>query len=227
MPVICLRETDQASIRQLLLAGFDSDGCPLPRGVLMALSRLIPCDAIGVGEVDSAGYLISGAALPVNEPAHLGPQVSAGPVPTGLEHVAALPLDNADALVDQAHGSTDRLRVGFRVAGSRNLIQLCLERTQAMFSERDVAMLAMLQPALQRIVLTQPRSSPPSCLSDAERRVLELVAAGGSNQEVATSLCVTVATVRKHLEHVYRKLGVTNRTAAAAALADQPAVAAG
>jgi DNA-binding CsgD family transcriptional regulator len=227
MPVICLRETDQANIRQLFVAGFESDGYPLPSGVLMALSRLIPCDAIGVCEVDSAGYLVSGTALPVNAPAHLGPHVIEGPVLTELEHVPALPLENAEAQVNQAHGITDRLRVSFRVAGSRNVVQLCLERTHTMFSERDVVMLAMLQPALQRIVLAQPRSSPPLCLSDAERRVLALVATGWSNQEVATRLCVTVATVRKHLEHVYRKLGVTNRTAAAAALADQPAVAVG
>jgi DNA-binding CsgD family transcriptional regulator len=105
--------------------------------------------------------------------------------------------------------------------GSRNVTLLYLDRRRAMFSDRDVAMLAMLQPALQRIVLAQPRSSRPPCLSDAERRVLELVAEGGSNQEVATHLCVTVGTVRKHLEHVYRKLGVTNRTAAVAALTGQ------
>ncbi len=49
-------------------------------------------------------------------------------------------------------------------------------------------------------------------------RVLELVAAGGSNRDVADHLSVTVATVRKHLEHSYRKLGVSNRTAAVAAL---------
>ena len=54
--------------------------------------------------------------------------------------------------------------------------------------------------------------------------MLELVAAGASNQEVAARLCVTVATVRKHLEHVYRKLGVTNRTAAVAAVADHGAL---
>jgi DNA-binding CsgD family transcriptional regulator len=224
MAVISLRETDQASIRQLFSAGFDPDGSPLPRVVLTALYRLIPCDAIGVAEVDSAGYLVCGMALPGHADAHHGFRVCDGPVRTALQHASALPPDDADALFNQARGVADGLRVGFSLAGSHHVVQLCLRRRQSMFSERDVAMLAMLQPALHRIVLTQPRSPAPPCLSDAERRVLELVAAGASNQEVAARLCVTVATVRKHLEHVYRKLGVTNRTAAVAAVADHGAL---
>jgi DNA-binding NarL/FixJ family response regulator len=48
--------------------------------------------------------------------------------------------------------------------------------------------------------------------------VLALVSTGASNREVAEELVVTVHTVRKHLENAYRKLGVTNRTAAALAL---------
>jgi DNA-binding CsgD family transcriptional regulator len=226
MPVISLRETDQASIRQLFLAGFDSDGFPLPRPVLMTLYRLIPCDVIGVGEVDPAGYLVYGMALPDRAGADRGLWGCDGPVPTTLQHVAVLAPDGAEALSNGARGVRDRLRIGFSLVGSHHVIELCLERQQPMFSERDVAMLAMLEPALHRIVLAQPRSSP-RCLSGAERRVLELVAAGGSNQDVATRLCVTVATVRKHLEHVYRKLGVTNRTAAVAAVADHRAMSGG
>jgi DNA-binding NarL/FixJ family response regulator len=42
-----------------------------------------------------------------------------------------------------------------------------------------------------------------------------MVAPGASNREVAEALYVNVHTVRKHLENTYRKLGVTNRTAAA------------
>lgn len=46
--------------------------------------------------------------------------------------------------------------------------------------------------------------------------MLGLVAAGGSNGDVALQLRVSEATVRKHLEHTYRKLDVANRAAAAA-----------
>ena len=45
-----------------------------------------------------------------------------------------------------------------------------------------------------------------------------LVAAGFANVEIAQRMGVATCTVRKHLEHAYRKLGVTNRLAAAIAL---------
>jgi DNA-binding CsgD family transcriptional regulator len=52
-------------------------------------------------------------------------------------------------------------------------------------------------------------------LTRREGDVLALVASGYTNAEVARRLCVQPSTVRKHLEHVYAKLGVQNRTAAA------------
>jgi DNA-binding CsgD family transcriptional regulator len=44
------------------------------------------------------------------------------------------------------------------------------------------------------------------------------VAAGRSNADIAERLCIAESTVRKHLEHSFRKLGVTGRLAAVAAL---------
>lgn len=55
-------------------------------------------------------------------------------------------------------------------------------------------------------------------LTERERQVLERVAAGDRNAEIATSLGISPLTVRKHLENVFAKLGVENRTAAAAML---------
>jgi hypothetical protein len=46
--------------------------------------------------------------------------------------------------------------------------------------------------------------------------VLRLLATGRRNDEIARLLVVSAATVRKHLEHVYDKLGVGTRTAAVA-----------
>jgi DNA-binding NarL/FixJ family response regulator len=54
-------------------------------------------------------------------------------------------------------------------------------------------------------------------LSERERDVLALVAKGTTNQEIATTLDVSARTVGKHLEHIYEKLQVHTRTAAAAA----------
>ncbi len=49
-------------------------------------------------------------------------------------------------------------------------------------------------------------------LSDREIEVLRTVAAGLTNREAARKLFVEPSTVKKHLEHIYGKLGVRNRT---------------
>ena len=84
-----------------------------------------------------------------------------------------------------------------------------------MFTERELALLTMVEPAVGRLVRDCAWSQPAGTLSASERRVLTMVAQGASNREVAEALYVTVHTVRKHLENAYRKLSVTNRTAAA------------
>lgn len=78
----------------------------------------------------------------------------------------------------------------------------------------------------------QPCASPPACyeplplpmlqagpyepLSEREREALKLAAKGLSNREIAAQLVITPATVKKHLEHIYSKLDVHNRTSAIA-----------
>jgi DNA-binding CsgD family transcriptional regulator len=52
-------------------------------------------------------------------------------------------------------------------------------------------------------------------LSAREREILALVAAGKTNGEIATVLAISARTVQKHLEHIFQKLGVETRTAAA------------
>lgn len=51
-------------------------------------------------------------------------------------------------------------------------------------------------------------------LSDRELEVLELVATGLSNKEIAEKLFVSVNTVKTHLKKVYEKLEVNRRTQA-------------
>jgi two-component system NarL family response regulator len=51
-------------------------------------------------------------------------------------------------------------------------------------------------------------------LSEREHQVLELVATGRSNKEIATELHITEATVKGHLTNILGKLGVTDRTQA-------------
>ena len=51
-------------------------------------------------------------------------------------------------------------------------------------------------------------------LSPREQEVLELVAKGKSNKEIAADLGITEATVKGHLTNILGKLGVTDRTQA-------------
>ena len=56
-----------------------------------------------------------------------------------------------------------------------------------------------------------------STLTDREWEVLDLVAAGAANDEIARTLVLSTETVRSHLKNLYRKLGVRSRGEAAAA----------
>lgn len=50
--------------------------------------------------------------------------------------------------------------------------------------------------------------------TERERLVLASAAKGMTNRQIADALSISVATVKFHLANVYRKLGVSNRTAA-------------
>jgi len=51
-------------------------------------------------------------------------------------------------------------------------------------------------------------------LSDREKQVLQLVAEGLTNQEIADQLVISLSTVKKHINNIYGKLQVRNRTQA-------------
>ncbi len=88
---------------------------------------------------------------------------------------------------------------------------------QTITAIRQVAQGQMVFPSVVRQWLTerQPRASSPP-VSEREREVLALVAEGMTNAQIAERLNVSESTVKFHLQHVFEKLGVTNRTEAAA-----------
>lgn len=53
-------------------------------------------------------------------------------------------------------------------------------------------------------------------LSARERQVLEHIAAGASNREIAAGLHVSTNTIKTHINHLYAKMGVNRRTQAVA-----------
>lgn len=82
--------------------------------------------------------------------------------------------------------------------------------------ERQVA----LHPAIARKLLSEiagPTSAPPTPdpLTPREVEVLQLVAHGHSNQEIADELVISVATVFTHVSNILSKLHLASRTQAA------------
>jgi ATP/maltotriose-dependent transcriptional regulator MalT len=58
--------------------------------------------------------------------------------------------------------------------------------------------------------------APDPCLTRREQEVLRLLAEGASNQDIAQTLVISLATVKKHVSNLLGKLGATSRTQAIA-----------
>jgi LuxR family transcriptional regulator, maltose regulon positive regulatory protein len=65
-----------------------------------------------------------------------------------------------------------------------------------------------------------PSAGLPEPLSEREREVLQLIAAGKTNRQIASELFVGVGTVKTPLNHLYRKLDAHSRTQAVARARD-------
>ncbi|ATZ06772.1 response regulator [Corynebacterium striatum] len=63
-------------------------------------------------------------------------------------------------------------------------------------------------------LLAERITRPEVALSSRELEILEALATGKSNKELAQRLFISEATVKTHLIHIYQKLGVDTRTAA-------------
>ena len=78
---------------------------------------------------------------------------------------------------------------------------------------------APLDPRVTRALLPGPAGTPsapaPPVLSPRERDVLDQLVKGLSNRQIARALGISERTVKVHLGHVFRNLGVNDRTSAA------------
>ncbi len=83
------------------------------------------------------------------------------------------------------------------------------------FSERDRAILTLLRPHLHQAYLDAARRrSPVPDLTPRQWELMRLIAGGSTNIQIARQLGLSEGTVRTHLENIYARLDVSNRTAA-------------
>jgi two-component system response regulator DesR len=93
-----------------------------------------------------------------------------------------------------------------RAAGASGFVSKDLEA-------RDVA--AAVRMVGMGVTMFAPKSDQPApLLSEREREVLDLIAAGSTNREIAQRLFLSPHTVKEHTSALYRKLGARNRAEA-------------
>jgi LuxR family maltose regulon positive regulatory protein len=150
-------------------------------------------------------------------------------------HGRALEAQMLQALVDQAAGkeaqALERLAQVLAQAEPEGYVRLFVDEGEPMARLLQRAVNRGITPlysskllAAVEVELKGELPQPPvgvaaslvEPLSERELEVLHLVAAGLSNREIADRLVVSVRTVKKHVQNILGKLGVTNRTAAVA-----------
>lgn len=199
-----LTRHDYAAALQLLgrMEALADDVDAFARAAVVALNGYVACESTTLSVCDLRHDLHPDLRQELGDPGHC----------IGLEHAIAVPL----------------------YLDANTLVALVLNRSKLAFCERDRERLELLRPHLaflyghacraavrvangasaqpQAPVLPDP--APHSGLTHRERDVLQWLACGKTDADIAALLSISPRTVHKHLEHIYVKLGVETRTAA-------------
>jgi DNA-binding NarL/FixJ family response regulator len=134
--------------------------------------------------------------------------------------IAAAPGDTKVIMLT-AHDDR-RLMVESVQAGARGYV---LKVRDAEYLVRSVRLVAegnlVIDPDLVSVLaeeLSEARTGSPGgeTLTERELEILQLLAFGYTNRDIGRRLYISPDTVKTHLEHVYQKLGASDRTAAVA-----------
>jgi len=146
----------------------------------------------------------------------------------GLLHAARqLPMavDDAGAalltLLTSAFGAAYEREVwSYRVRAHRELVnakaaQVIQGNEDALGSELEIASPSTdLHPERYAPPVSHSSSALDWLLTPRESEVMNLIAGGASNAEIADALFITIETVKSHVKHILRKLGAVNRSEA-------------
>jgi len=218
----------------------------LPAAILDAVAGLVPSDLISYNEIDvrrgRARILTRGpepdpelaqifAQRAVENPLLAYQETTGDRRPVRLsDFIGARELHRRPIYQLVYRHLGVELQVAFGVSGpAAGVTGIALSRGPGAhdFTDRELAMLDLLRPMLEQLqagwrVRAGHAAAGPAIdrLTARQRDVVSLLSQGATNREIAQRLVLSERTVAKHLEHVYRALGVSNRTAAAAKLRD-------
>jgi DNA-binding NarL/FixJ family response regulator len=188
-----------------------ADGTPLVRAGIAATLRAegfatvaeadAARDVVELVDRHGAGVVVLGAL----------PEVPAGEVvrrlrerPDGPRVVVLVGRVTPEAIAELLSLSVDAL-----VARAVTPAELADAVRRARAGER------VIDPAVLQVDTARDEEAvEPSALTAREREVLVLLSNGHSNREIASSLYVSLPTVKTHLAHIYAKLGAKNRNEA-------------
>lgn len=133
----------------------------------------------------------------------------------GIEVTAQLrELDGgARILIFSTFARDDEIDAALR-AGALGYLQKSASREELLAALRSVAAGQRYLPADISRRLTALRLGPS--VTPRERQILELIAAGQANKEIASALGVSEDTVKRHVSHILEKLDVNDRAQATA-----------
>src|SRR5215213_7004676 len=199
-----------------------------------------PSDAAEVAKVvlaDDHSVVREGLRLMLDAQPNLRVVAEAGDVETALRMTRAhrprvLILDlnmpgrsSLDAIPELLEASPETRIVVLTMQDEPALAQATLRAGASGYVVKDAAgdeLVQAVQLALQdqtylhpqlgaRIATQQPDANDDDDLSDREREVLQLIALGHTNGEIASQLFLSVRTVESHRAHIQQKLGLTTR----------------
>jgi DNA-binding NarL/FixJ family response regulator len=118
---------------------------------------------------------------------------------------------------DDRHFVVEAVRAGARgyVLKSRDA-ELLLQTIRLVAGGNMVIDPDLVVALAEELSTAKERDQGAETLTERELEVLQLLAFGYTNRDIGARLYISPDTVKTHLEHIYQKLGATDRTAAVA-----------
>jgi DNA-binding CsgD family transcriptional regulator len=235
------QEQSLRRVRDVIDAGMNAPAVPgrLASPVLTALAALVPGDGVSFVDFDAAATThyaedevadgeVSFLEAPLVEPEHPFWRAyeqslfCSYPARSGDDRSVTMRSDfyGTQQWKQTAMYSGDRIDFELMCPmpnlGRRTRRVLFYRSGSVDFTEHDRFVLALLRPHLMEMLRPRRAEAHAPELTDRQQELMQLVADGRTNAEIAATLHLSPHTVRTHLMNIFERLGVTTRAAAVA-----------